>query len=67
LCNAYGTLYERVADDGSKSIALQRSTFLIDPAGVVRYVWPKVSVQGHAVDVLSALHALIAGKAPDER
>jgi len=65
LCNAYGTLVERVAQDGSTSIGLQRCTFLIDPSGVVRHVWPKVSVPGHAVDVLSVLHALIAGKQPE--
>lgn len=67
LCNAFGTLYERVADDGTKSIALQRSTFLIDPSGVVRHVWPKVTVQGHAVDVLSVLHALIAAEVPGQQ
>lgn len=58
LCDAYGTLVERVADDGTKSIGLQRSTFLIDPQNVIRHVWPKVTVAGHAVDVLSVLHAL---------
>lgn len=56
LCKAYGVLVERVADDGTKSMGVQRSTFLIDPNGVIRHVWPKVSVPGHAVDVLAALH-----------
>jgi peroxiredoxin Q/BCP len=58
LCTAYGTLVERVAEDGTKSIGLQRSTFLIDPQGVIRHVWPKVSVPGHAVEVLATLMGL---------
>jgi peroxiredoxin Q/BCP len=58
LCNAYGTLVERVADDGTKSIGLQRSTFLIDPQGVIRHVWPKVSVPTHVADVLATLNSL---------
>jgi peroxiredoxin Q/BCP len=45
---------------GKKSLGVQRSTFLIDAAGVVRKVWKKVSVDGHDEDVLSALHALKA-------
>ena len=57
LCNAYGTLVEREVE-GKKQMALQRSTFLIDPKGVIRMVWPKVSVPGHAADVLASLVAL---------
>lgn len=58
MCDAYGTLVERVADDGTKSMGLQRSTFLIDPQGVVRHVWTKVSVPDHAADVLATLKGL---------
>jgi peroxiredoxin Q/BCP len=32
-----------------------RTTFLIDPDGTVRKVWPKVSVSGHAEDVYNSL------------
>jgi len=32
-----------------------RTTFLIDANGKIQKVWPKVSVEGHAVDVLGAL------------
>lgn len=39
-------------------ISAQRSTFLIDPDGVVAHVWPKVSVQGHAEDVVATLRRL---------
>jgi peroxiredoxin Q/BCP len=37
---------------------VQRATFLIDPDGVIRKVWPKVSVPGHAADTLAALTEL---------
>jgi len=62
LCKAYGTLVERVADDGTKSMGLQRSTFLIDPHGVIRHVWPKVSIPGHAADVLDTLRLMTAAR-----
>jgi peroxiredoxin Q/BCP len=32
-----------------------RSTFLIDPQGMVKHVWPKVKVNGHVDEVLSVL------------
>ncbi len=35
-----------------------RTTVLIDTEGVVRAVWPKVRVKGHADKVLDALDAL---------
>jgi peroxiredoxin Q/BCP len=63
MCNAYGTLVERTADDGKKSIGLQRSTFLVDPDGVIRHVWPKVTVQDHSADVLATLRSLRDGGA----
>lgn len=31
----------------------ERATFLIDREGVIRHVWPKVKVAGHADEVLS--------------
>jgi len=43
---------------GKKSMGVQRSTFLIDAAGVVRKVWRKVNVDGHDAEVLAALDAL---------
>lgn len=36
-------------------ITAQRSTFLIDPDGRIARVWPKVTVEGHAEDVLRTL------------
>lgn len=43
---------------GKKSMGIIRSTVLIDPAGKVRKIWPKVRVKGHADEVVAALDAL---------
>ncbi len=54
LCNAFGVIVEKNMY-GKKSMGVQRSTFLFDAAGSCVRVWPKVSVDGHAEDVLSHL------------
>lgn len=47
---------------GKESVGAVRSTFLIDPQGVVRKVWPKVArAAGHADAVLAALTQLSGG------
>jgi len=43
---------------GKETEGIIRSTFLIDPKGVIRHVWPKVSVQGHVQAVLEKLAEL---------
>lgn len=43
---------------GKKSMGIQRATFLIDGAGNVLRVWPKVTAKGHAAEVLAAVRAL---------
>src|SRR5437773_9566595 len=43
---------------GKKSMGIQRSTFLIDADGIVRKVWPRVSVDGHDEAVIAAVHEL---------
>ncbi|WP_257310064.1 peroxiredoxin [Geothrix fuzhouensis] len=43
---------------GKEVEGIIRSTFLIDPKGVIRHVWPKVSVKGHVQDVLDTLKKL---------
>jgi peroxiredoxin Q/BCP len=55
LCDAFGVIVEKNMY-GKKSLGVQRSTFLIDATGKIAHVWPKVSVDGHAEDVLSKLH-----------
>ncbi len=43
---------------GKEVEGIIRSTFLIDPKGVLRHAWPKVSVKGHVQDVLDTLAKL---------
>ncbi len=43
---------------GKEYMGTVRSTFLIDKDGIVRKIWPKVKVQGHAETVLAAVKAL---------
>jgi peroxiredoxin Q/BCP len=54
LCDAFGVIVEKEVY-GKKSRGVQRSTFLFDVKGKLVEVWPKVSVDGHAEDVLSKL------------
>ena len=39
-------------------IVAKRSTFLIGPDGVIARVWPRVSVEGHADDVVTTIRSL---------
>lgn len=43
---------------GREYMGVERATFLIDGAGVVRQVWRQVRVKGHAEAVLAAAKAL---------
>ena len=43
---------------GKKYMGIERSTFLIDAKGVIRNVWRKVKVNGHAEEVLKAAAAI---------
>lgn len=43
---------------GREYMGVARSTFLIDPSGVVRRAWPEVKAAGHAAQVLAALQEL---------
>jgi peroxiredoxin Q/BCP len=36
-----------------------RSTFLIDPEGIIVHIWPKVSVKGHPEDVEGVLKEIV--------
>lgn len=54
VCDAFGVIVEK-NNYGKKSMGIQRSTFLVDPQGTIVRVWPKVSVEGHAADVLAAI------------
>ncbi|MGQ0384594.1 MAG: peroxiredoxin [Gammaproteobacteria bacterium] len=43
---------------GRKMMGIERSTFLVDSAGVLRREWRKVRVAGHAEEVLAAARGL---------
>lgn len=44
---------------GREYHGVERSTFLIDPRGIVRRIWRKVKVKGHAEEVKITLSELI--------
>ena len=39
-------------------MGIVRTTVLVDPQGIVRAIWPKVKVPGHAETVFGALQDL---------
>jgi peroxiredoxin Q/BCP len=48
---------------GREYLGIQRSSFLIDPDGLVAFAWPKVKADGHAAEVLARLAASKADRA----
>ncbi|MBI5162604.1 MAG: thioredoxin-dependent thiol peroxidase [Magnetospirillum sp.] len=54
LSEAFGVWKEK-SMYGRTYMGIERSTFLIDEAGVVTALWRKVKVSGHAAAVLKAL------------
>lgn len=57
MLESYGAWGEK-SMYGRKFMGVIRKTFLIDAGGRVVQVWPKVSVPGHADEVLAAAKAL---------
>ena len=57
MLEAYGAWGEK-SMYGRKYLGVMRITYLIDEAGKIAQVWPKVSVDGHAEEVLEAAKAL---------
>ena len=57
MLQAYGAWGEK-SMYGRKYLGVIRKTFLIDGKGRVARVWPKVSVPGHAEEVLEAARSL---------
>jgi peroxiredoxin Q/BCP len=51
---AYGVWGEK-SMYGKKYMGVERATFLIDPAGKIKKIFPKVKVDGHAEEVLAAI------------
>jgi len=56
LCNAFGVIKPKKLY-GREYVGIERSTFLIDPAGRVAEAWRPVKVPGHAQAVLDTLKA----------
>lgn len=56
LCKLFGVIKEKNMY-GRKVLGIERSTFLVDPEGVIRQSWRAVKVPGHAQAVLDALKA----------
>ena len=57
VCERYGVFKEK-SMYGKTYMGIERTTVLIDGEGIVRQVWPKVKVPGHAEAVLEAVRAL---------
>ncbi len=57
VAERYGVWVDKV-NYGRTYKGIARVTFLIDPAGTVARVWPKVKADGHAEEVLAAIAEL---------
>lgn len=65
----FGLTFPLVADPGKAiidaygarevlGVTAKRKTFLVGPDGRIARIWPKVSVDGHADDVVAAIRSL---------
>jgi peroxiredoxin Q/BCP len=61
LCHAFDVIKMK-SMYGKQVRGIERSTFLIDENGQLRWEWRKVKVKGHAEEVLETLKAMRAGK-----
>lgn len=52
VCEAYGVV-DKKSLFGKTFLGIQRSTFLIDEEGIIRAIWRKVKISGHAEQVLN--------------
>jgi len=57
LCKAFDVIQKKM-NYGKEYLGIERSTFLIDPDGVIREAWRKVKVGGHVDAVLERLTEL---------
>lgn len=60
LCQAFDVIRMK-SMYGKQVRGIERSTFIIDPEGIVRHAWRKVRVKDHVADVLHVLTALQEG------
>lgn len=57
VCNLFGVIKQKMMY-GKQCRGIERSTFVIDAAGVLRREWRGVKVPGHAQEVLDYVKAL---------
>ena len=57
VCKLYDVIQEK-SMYGKKYLGIERCTLLIGGKGVLRHIWRKVKVNGHAAAVLAAVKAL---------
>jgi peroxiredoxin Q/BCP len=57
VAEAYGVWVEKSLY-GRRYMGVERATFLVDSAGVIRQIWRKVKVPGHVDAVLTAVRAI---------
>jgi peroxiredoxin Q/BCP len=57
VCKLFDVIQEK-SMYGRKYMGVERSTFVMDDGGVLRYEWRKVKVKGHAEAVLAAVKSL---------
>lgn len=60
IAAAYGVWKEKNMY-GRTYMGVERTTFILDGAGVIRTIFPKVKVEGHVAEVLTALKAVGRG------
>ena len=60
-CSKYDVWVEK-SMFGKKYMGVNRATFLIDTQGKIAHIWPKVSVEGHAREVLDKVRSLASNK-----
>ena len=54
VCNQYG-VWRKKKMYGKEVMGIVRSTYLIDPEGIIKKVFPKVQVEEHAQQILAEL------------
>lgn len=59
VCNLYEVIKEKNMY-GRKTMGIERSTFLIDQDGVIREIFRKVKVDGHAAQIAELLKKIIS-------
>ena len=54
ICDSFGVWGEK-SMYGKKYMGIERATYLIDEAGIIKNIWRKVKVTGHVDEVLRAV------------